>query len=74
MMRNIGKWFDLWTGERTARWLGGGDIRGYQPPKGWSSEAHLIENHPITGKRFSHSQWWIFIKRNTRLKTVDTNN
>ena len=36
------------------------DIRTYRPTRGWSSEAHLIEIHPITGKQLSDSEWWIF--------------
>lgn len=45
----------------TIRWrrLTSGDPRGYRPNKGWEAEAGLMDFHPITGRPFKESQWWI---------------
>lgn len=44
---------------RWRRFDGHGDVRGYRAPKGWVAFAHSIDQHPITGKPLSQSQWWI---------------
>jgi hypothetical protein len=37
-----------------------GDPRGFRPAKGWSAEAMVIDDHPITAKPFKlGAQWWI---------------
>ena len=36
-----------------------GDPRGYRPAKGWDAEAVLIDYHPLTGRPFRVSTWWI---------------
>ena len=43
------------------RWrkLTSGDPRGYVPNKGWEAFAYSMDSHPITGKEFKQSQWWI---------------
>lgn len=46
-------------GARRWRRLTSGDPRGYRPNKGWDAEAHLIDHHPLTGRYFRYSQWWI---------------
>ena len=45
----------------TVRWkrhTGPGDVRGTRPPKGWEREAVLLDEHPVTRKRFKQVQWW----------------
>lgn len=45
--------------ERWRRFNGQGDVRSYQAPKGWSAFAHLVDEHPVTGKPLKAAQWWI---------------
>lgn len=35
------------------------DVWAYRPAKGWVASAYLLNTHPITGKQFRTSQWWI---------------
>jgi len=35
------------------------DARRFRPAEGWDAFAHLLDTHPITGKQFRTSQWWI---------------
>ena len=46
--------------ERWFRWTGDSDVRSHRSPKGWEAHAHLLDCHPITGKPFETSQWWVF--------------
>lgn len=54
-------WIYVYGAKRWKRWNGYGDVRGHRPAKGWEAEAYLLDNHPITGKRFRYgrSEWWI---------------
>lgn len=45
--------------ERWCRFNGSGDVRGYQPKRGWKAVADLIEYHPTTGVYLGRSEWWI---------------
>lgn len=44
---------------RWKRWLQQGDPRAYQSRKGWSAQAMVIDEHPITSRPLKQSQWWI---------------
>lgn len=44
---------------RWKRWTGSGDVRTARAPKGWDVSAEIRDTHPITGKAFKHSQWWV---------------
>lgn len=35
------------------------DVRGVKKHQGWKASADMFEYHPITGKEFKYSQWWI---------------
>jgi hypothetical protein len=39
--------------------LTGGEPRCNRPPAGWDAIADLTDRHPLTGKEFKTSQWWI---------------
>lgn len=43
------------------RWkkLTSGDPRAHRPSKGWDATADLVDRHPVTGREFKVSQWWI---------------
>jgi hypothetical protein len=44
----------------TTRWLRtNDDPRGHCPPKGWDAKADMLEYHPITGRPYHGSVWWI---------------
>ena len=44
---------------RWFKWTKNDEIRSYKPPKGWIANAELLDHHPVTGKPFKQSQWWI---------------
>ena len=48
------------SGKRWKKWTGDGDVRAYRAPKGWEATAFLCDAHPLTGKKFRSSQWWIY--------------
>lgn len=49
--------------ERCRCWNGSGDVRSYQPKKGWKATADLVDIHPINGRPLRQSQWWIFERK-----------
>lgn len=60
-MRNIAKFIDLEQGVKAGHYIGQDDVRRYEPPKGYCATAELIDCHPLTGKPFGSSQWWVFL-------------
>lgn len=44
---------------RARSWHGGGDVRSYRPPRGWTARADLTDMHPISGQPLPRSIWWI---------------
>ncbi len=44
---------------RARRWHGEGDVRGYRPPRGWTTRADLTDIPPLSGKPLPHAVWWI---------------
>ncbi len=44
---------------RWKRHNGKKDVRAHRPPKGWEAIADVLEYHPVTGRPFRFSQWWI---------------
>lgn len=45
---------------RWFRWTSDTDVRCHRPPKGWRASAYQLDYHPVTGKPFGSSQWWVF--------------
>ena len=43
---------------RWKRHTGNRDVRSCAPPKGWEREAHMLEEHPVTGRPFRRVQGW----------------
>lgn len=35
------------------------DVRLYRASAGWAAHAEVIDCHPLTGKPFKGSEWWI---------------
>ena len=35
------------------------DVRAYRPPNGWSAVAHVLDDHPVTGRPLRKPGWWI---------------
>lgn len=54
-------WLYVYGAKRWRRWNGKGDVRSHRPAKGWEAEAHQLNCHPITGKKFKYEriEWWI---------------
>lgn len=44
---------------RWKRHTGDRDVRATRPPAGWWRQAMLIDRHPVTGRPFKFSQWWL---------------
>ena len=44
---------------RWFRWTSSSDVRAHRPHKGWSAEAVMLDEHPLTGRAFPSAQWWM---------------